>query len=68
MEYLNLLAKCPGWDRDRVVHALANYADDPNSHSGFTFEKLAEGGLYRLRTSIADTVEQASKPNEAAGQ
>jgi hypothetical protein len=60
IEYLNLLAGCKGWDRDQVVLALKRYADNPEGHSGYTFSKLSDQELDRLRESVAATIE-ASK-------
>ena len=57
IEYLNLLASCKGWDRDQVVNALSKHADNPEGHSGFTFSKLSEEDLNRLRESVAATID-----------
>jgi hypothetical protein len=61
IEYLNLLAQSKDWDRERVISALSKYADNPESLSGFTFEKLSNGGMHRLREAIAQTIEAAGK-------
>ncbi len=61
IEYLNLLARCKGWDRDQVLQALTRHADNPDGHSGFTFGKLSEDDLERLREAVAATIEAESK-------
>ena len=61
IEYLNLLAKSKDWSRDRVIQALAKYADNPDSASGFTFNKLTNAGMYRLREAIARSIEAAKE-------
>ena len=52
IEYLDLLAAKPGWNKARVRQALAAWADDPQAPV-LTFKKLTVGDLFDLRKAIS---------------
>ncbi|KPK80479.1 MAG: hypothetical protein AMJ81_12050, partial [Phycisphaerae bacterium SM23_33] len=55
VEYLNLLAGCEGWDRQRVRRALAAYSDDPEAPL-LMYGKLSLDKLDELRRRLAATI------------
>ncbi len=57
MEYLNLLAKKPGWDFHRVRAAVAVLADASGAPV-LDFEKLPFDRAEGLRESVAATIEK----------
>ncbi len=67
IEYLNLLARCEGWDRARVRAALKPYADNPAAPV-LTFEGLSADQWVELRGSLAATILLARKQPKVAMQ
>jgi hypothetical protein len=61
VEYLNLLARCRGWDRDQVIQALAVWADAPNTATGPDFSRLSPERAAQLREAVAATIEAESR-------
>jgi len=57
IEYANLLARCPGWDQDRVIQALRAWSDDPKAADPYNFKHLTLDDSYRLREALAATIQ-----------
>jgi hypothetical protein len=55
IEYLQLLSRADGWDRDRVRQAVAGYADDPSAPV-LTFWGLTCERADQLRSAVARTL------------
>jgi hypothetical protein len=61
VEYLNLLARCRGWDRDQVVQALAVWEDARDTATGLDFSRLSPERAAQLREAVAATIEAENR-------